>query len=297
MYDVIVIGGSFAGQSAAIQLARACMNVLLIDAGAPRNRFAETSHGFLGQDGKTPNAIMREATAQLRQYPTVQILQNEAQNVVRSGNEFIVHLANGAKYQAKRLILATGVSDTLPDIPGVAERWGKTVLHCPYCHGYEVRNHKLGIIATNPMSVHQATLIPDWGPTTYFTQGMYDPDTEQAILLGKRGVVIERTPVISLIGDAPGLNAVKLADGRLIEVAAVFTIPKTKPASPIAEHLGCLLESGPTGLFVKVDTWGATSVAGVYVAGDAANPMHNATLAAASGVLAGIAAHQSLAKS
>ena len=296
MYDVIVIGGSFAGQAAAIQLARARMSVLLIDAGLPRNRFADASHGFLGQDGKAPNTIMREATAQLRRYPNAQILQNDAQKVARNGKTFTVHLANEAKYQAKRLIIATGVSDTLPDIPGVAERWGKTVLHCPYCHGYEVRNHQLGIIATNPMSIHQATLIPDWGPTTYFTQGIYEPDPEQAMLLNKRGVVIERTPIISLIGDAPGLDAVKLADGRLIEVAAVFTVPKTRPASPIAEDLGCILENGPTGPFIKVDTWGATSVSGVYVAGDAASPMHNATVAAASGVLAGIAAHQSLAR-
>ncbi|MBS1020370.1 NAD(P)/FAD-dependent oxidoreductase [Gluconobacter cerinus] len=272
------------------------MSVLLIDAGLPRNRFADASHGFLGQDGKAPNTIMREATAQLRRYPTAQILQNDAQKVARNGKTFTVSLANGAKFQAKRLILATGVSDTLPDIPGVAERWGKTVLHCPYCHGYEVRNHQLGIIATNPMSIHQATLIPDWGPTTYFTQGIYEPDPEQAMLLNKRGVVIERTPIISLIGDAPGLDAVKLADGRLIEVAAVFTVPKTRPASPIAEDLGCILENGPTGPFIKVDTWGATSVSGVYVAGDAASPMHNATVAAASGVLAGIAAHQSLAR-
>lgn len=297
MHDVIVIGGSFAGQSAAMQLARARMNVLLIDAGAPRNRFAEASHGFLGQDGRAPSAIMREAASQLLRYPTAQVLQGEAQDVSLDADRFIVQLADGAEYQAKRLVLATGVSDTLPNIPGMAERWGETVLHCPYCHGYEVRDHRLGIIATNPMSAHQAALIPDWGLATYFTQGIYEPDPEQAILLAMRGVVIERVPVISLIGDAPGLDAVELADGRSIEVAAVFTAPKTRPTSPIAEHLGCLLEEGPTGPFVKVDAWGATSVSGVYAAGDATSPMHNATVASASGVLAGIAAHQSLVRS
>lgn len=297
MHDVIVIGGSFAGQSAAMQIARARMNVLLIDAGSPRNRFAEASHGFLGQDGRAPTAIMCEATSQLLRYPTAQVLQGEAQDVLQEPDRFIVQLADGGEYQAKRLVLATGVSDTLPNIPGMAERWGETVLHCPYCHGYEVRDHCLGIIATNPMSAHQAALIPDWGPATYFTQGIYEPDPEQAILLGKRGVVIERVPVISLIGDAPGLDAVELADGRLIEVAAVFTAPKTRPTSPIAERLGCLMEDGPTGPFIKVDAWGATSVSGVYAAGDATSPMHNATVASASGVLVGIAAHQSLVRS
>lgn len=296
MHDVIVIGGSFAGQSAAMQLARARKNVLLIDAGAPRNRFAEASHGFLGQDGKAPGAIMREAAAQLLRYPTAQVLQGEAQDALQEDDRFIVHLADGSAHQAKRLVLATGVADTLPDIPGMAERWGETVLHCPYCHGYEVRDHSLGIIASSPMSAHQAALIPDWGPATYFTQGIHEPDPEQAALLCKRGVAIERVPVISLIGDAPGLDAVELADGRLVEVAAVFTAPKTKPASPIAERLGCLLEDGPTGPFVKVDGWGATSVPGVYAAGDATSPMHNATVASASGVLAGIAAHQSLVR-
>lgn len=296
MHDVIVIGGSFAGQSAAMQLARARKNVLLIDAGAPRNRFAEASHGFLGQDGKAPGAIMREAAAQLLRYPTAQVLQGEAQDALQEDDRFVVHLADGSAHQAKRLVLATGVADTLPEIPGMAERWGETVLHCPYCHGYEVRDHPLGIIASSPMSAHQAALIPDWGPATYFTQGIHEPDPEQTALLCKRGVAIERVPVISLIGDAPGLDAVELADGRLVEVAAVFTAPKTKPTSPIAERLGCLLEDGPTGPFVQVDGWGATSVPGVYAAGDAISPMHNATVASASGVLAGIAAHQSLVR-
>jgi thioredoxin reductase len=161
MHDVIVIGGSFAGQSAAMQLARARQDVLLIDAGAPRNRFADASHGFLGQDGKAPYAIMREATCQLLAYPTAEVLNGEAQHAVSIDDHFILKLPNGLERQAKRLVLATGVTDTLPDIPGIVERWGDTVLHCPYCHGYEVRDHSLGIIANHPMSAHQAALIPD----------------------------------------------------------------------------------------------------------------------------------------
>lgn len=296
MHDVIVIGGSFAGQSAAMQLARARQNVLLIDAQAPRNRFAEASHGFLGQDGRAPSAIMREAVAQLLKYPTARLLPGEVQSAVQEDNHFTLRLADGTEHHAKRLVLATGVSDTLPDIPGMSERWGETVLHCPYCHGYEVRDHPLGIIATGAKSAHQASLIPDWGPATYFTQGIHEPDPGQAALLSKRGVAIERVPVVALIGKAPALDAVKLADGRLIEVAAVFTVPQTSPASTIAESLGCLMEEGPTGPFVKVDGWGATSVPHVYAAGDATSPMHNATVASASGVLAGIAVHQSLVK-
>jgi thioredoxin reductase len=297
MHDVIVIGGSFAGQSAAMQLARARQNVLLIDAGAPRNRFADAAHGFLGQDGKAPNAIMREATYQLLKYLTVEVLNGETQHAVCIEDHFLLRLANGSERKAKRLVLATGVSDTLPDIPGMAERWGETVLHCPYCHGYEVRDHSLGIIANHSMSAHQAALIPDWGPAIYFTQGIYEPEPEQAALLSKRDVAIERTPVIALLGEAPSLRAVELADGRTIDVAAVFTAPRTRQTSAIAEKLGCAMEDGPTGPFVKVDAWGLTSVSGVYAAGDMTSPMHNATIASASGVLAGIGAHQSLVRS
>ena len=294
MHDAIVIGGSFAGHSAAMQLARARQDVLLIDAGAPRNRFADAAHGFLGLDGKAPHAIMRKATCQLLEYPTAEVLSAEVQNAVHVDDHFILRLASGLTRQAKRLVLATGVTDILPDIPGMAERWGKTVLHCPYCHGYEVRDHSLGIIANHPMSAHQAALIPDWGPAVYFTQGIHEPAPEQAELLERRGVAIERTPVIALLGESPGLRAVKLADGRTIDVAAIFTAPRTRQTSTIAEDLGCTMEGGPTGPFVKVDVWGLTSVSGVHAAGDATSPMHNATIASASGVLAGIGAHQSL---
>lgn len=294
MYDVIVIGGSFAGHAAALQLARARQNVLVIDAGTPRNRFADASHGFLCQDGRAPHAILQEAARQLLAYPTAEIVQAAALRAEKLAGGFVVRLANGSDRRAKRLVLATGVTDTLPEIPGMAERWGATVLHCPYCHGYEVRNRPLGIIANHAMSAHQAALIPDWGPATFFTQGMYEPDAEQAALLARRGVRIERSPVVALLGDAPALTGVQLEDGRVLPVEAVFTAPRTHPASPIASELGCATAEGPSGPFVTVDGWGATSVEGVYAAGDATSPMHNATLAAAAGVLAGVGAHQSL---
>lgn len=166
------------------------------------------------------------------------------------------------------------------------------MLHCPYCHGYEIRDLPLGVIAAHPMSAHQAILIPDWGQTTYFTQGEFEPEAAELDAFAARGITIERTPVVELIGDAPALDGVRLADGRVIEVAAVFTAPRTKPATPLAAMLGCAHEDGPTGPYVKVDSWGATSIAGVWAAGDAATPMHNATLASAAGVLAGIGAHQ-----
>lgn len=296
MHDVIVIGGSFAGQSAAMQLARARQDVLLIDGGSPRNRYAEAAHGFLGQDGRAPHVIIAEASRQLLAYPTVEILKGTANRAARNDGHFVVTLADGAERRTRHLVLATGVSDTLPDIVGLAERWGRTVLHCPYCHGYEVRDQALGVIAGSPMSPHQAALIPDWGATTYFTQGLYEPEDADLELLNRRGVIIERTPVVQLLGEEPQLRAVKLADGRIIEMAAVFVASRTKPSSDIAESLGCAMEEGPSGPFVKTDHMGMTSVPGVYAAGDATSPMHNATIASASGVLAGVGAHQSLVR-
>jgi len=292
MYDVIVVGGSFAGLSAAMQLARARQKVLVIDAGMPRNRFADEAHGFLGQDGRAPMAIMRDARCQLQRYPTVALLSGEAEAARTIGDGFAVELSGGSEHRAKRLILATGVADTLPPLAGMRERWGATVLHCPYCHGYEMRDLPLGVIAAHPLSAHQALLIPDWGPTTYFTQGQFEPEPPERDAFAARGITIERTPVVALLGDAPALDGVRLADGRFVAVGAVFTAPRTTPATPLAALLGCAHEEGPTGPYVKVDQWGATSIAGIWAAGDAATPLHNATLAAAAGVLAGIGAHQ-----
>lgn len=293
-YDVIIVGGSFAGVSAALQLARARRRILLVDAGLPRNRFAEASHGFLGQDGKAPRAIIQEAFRQLRAYPTLELIEGEARAARRDDGGFAVILADGREERAARLVLATGVRDELPPIPGLQERWGVTVLHCPYCHGYEVGDRALGVLVNHPQAPHQAVLIPDWGPTTYFTQGIFEPDEQQAAQLAARGITIERTPVVELLGKAPGLEAVRLKDGRIVPVSAVFTQPKVHMASPLAEQLGCAFDDGMTGPFIRVDDGKQTTVPGIYAAGDAASPMHNATLASAAGVLAGVGAHRSL---
>jgi thioredoxin reductase len=293
-YDVIVVGASYAGLSAAMQLARARRRVLIVDAGLPRNRFAHAAHGFLGQDGRPPGDILRDAARQVAAYPTVEWAQGEAVDARKEDGGFTVALAGGREERAARLVLAAGVRDELPPIAGMRERWGATVLHCPYCHGYEVRDRALGVIAASEHSAHQAALIPDWGPTTYFTQGTFEPDAEQAAHLAARGVTIERTPVVELLGRAPELEAVRLADGRIVPVEAVFTAPRTHMASPLAEQLGCEFDDGTSGPHIRVDATKLTTVAGVYAAGDAASPMHNATLASAAGVMAGLGAHRSL---
>ncbi|MEM5314619.1 NAD(P)/FAD-dependent oxidoreductase [Paraburkholderia sp. JHI869] len=293
-YDVIVIGGSFAGLSAAMQLARARRHVLVLDSRSPRNRFAPHSHGFLGQDGKAPAEIIDEATAQLAAYPTAHIASGEARTAERADDRFIVTRSDGSTSSADRLILATGVRDELPSLPGLAERWGISVLHCPYCHGYEVADKRLGVLATHALSIHQAMLVPDWGPTTWFTQGIVEPSPEETALLEARSVRIERAPVVEVLGNGPDMTGLRLADGRIVEIDALFVGPGTQMASGLAEQLGCEFDEGPVGPVIRVDSLKQTSVPGVFAAGDASTAWTNATFASAAGVAAGVAAHRSL---
>ncbi|RYH00730.1 NAD(P)/FAD-dependent oxidoreductase [Salipiger sp. IMCC34102] len=293
-YDVIIIGGSFAGLSAAMQLARARRDVLILDTSTPRNRYAVKSHGFPGQDGQKPAAIAATLRAELSAYATVQIRGAEAKAASQQGDGFVVSLSNGEEITTRRLVLAYGVRDTLPDLPGLRERWGASVLHCPYCHGYELNRQPMGVLARNELAMHQAMLLPDWGPTTLFTQGTFEPTHDQRQTLAKRGAIVEEVPIIGLVGPAPVLEAVRLADGREVPLAGLFIAPQTAPSNDLGAMLGCETKNGPTGPYLAVDGMQATSVPGVFAAGDLASPMPNATLAAAAGVLAGGAAHRSL---
>ncbi len=292
-YDVVIIGGSFAGLSAALQNARARRRVVVIDAGRRRNRFASESHGFLGQDGRDPAAIVADARAQLLAYPTVTWLDDAAvgARVLPRDGGFSFTLASGAEVIGQRVVLALGVADEgLDDVPGVAERWGKHVFHCPYCHGYELDGGPIGVLATSPLSVHSARMLPDWGPTTYFSRGLFEPDAEQLALLERRGVTIERTPVLALEGHAD----IRLADGRVIALAGVFAMSRVRVASPLPTQLGCAIEDGPMGERVTTDARRETTVPGVFACGDMAMPAASIAFAVGDGMLAGVAAHQSL---
>ncbi|MEX2426144.1 MAG: NAD(P)/FAD-dependent oxidoreductase [Thermomicrobiaceae bacterium] len=292
MFDAIIIGGSYAGMAAALQLARARRTVLVIDAGERRNRFAASSHGLLGQDGRSPAEIANEARAQLLKYPNVTWVEGAAIHVEKSGDEFIVHSDAGEVLNARRLVLATGVRDELPEIPGLAERWGKLVFHCPYCHGYELDNGPLGVLATGEMSMHQALLIPEWGPTTFFTNEVIDPDEDQVRQLEARNVSIKREPVSEITGTGTMAN-VNLRDGRIYELAGLFVASTIKPASPAAEALGCELMETPLGTIIKTDEMKGTSVEGAFACGDLARAAGSITFAIADGAMAGMAVHRS----
>jgi thioredoxin reductase len=291
IYDVIIVGGSYSGISAGLQLARARRKVLVIDAGQRRNRFAQSSHGFLGQDGRDPGKIASEARSQLLCYPTVEWLSQPAIQATTDNDGFVISTANGEQFTARRLILATGVVDELPDVPGLSERWGQRVFHCPYCHGYELDGGPIGVLAASPMAIHQASMLPDWGPTTLFLNQVLEPDVDQLAMLTRRGVAVEYEPVLSISGEHADVT---LASGRVIKLAGLFTQPRTHMGSPLAAQLGCEFEAGPTGEFIKVDAMRETNVSGVFACGDAAVAAGNVAIAVGDGARTGGAAHQSL---
>lgn len=292
-YDTIIIGGSFAGLSAALYLARARKSVCVLDTGAPRNRFAVESHGFFAQDGNDPKAMLESMRAQVAAYPTVTFIADAAVDASKKGSAFAVTLRSGAQLTGKRLLLAFGLSDILPETPGIAEHWGASVIHCPYCHGYEYRDRRLGVLNVSPMSFHQAVMISEWGPTTFYLDGGA-LDTAQSDGLAQRGVRIEAARVERVTGDGRNLSEIHLVGSQRQRLDALFIGPRNQLNSTIAAQLGCATTTGPLGEAVTVNENQMTSVAGVYAAGDITRMAHNITFACADGVMAAMTIHRSL---
>ncbi len=290
--DVLIVGGSYAGIAAGLILARARRPVTIIDSGLPRNRAASHSHGVLGQDGISGAELLKNARQQLLDYPTVRWLQGEVVHAQSTAEGVEVRTADGQVLAARKLLLATGIADQLPGLPGLAERWGGTVLHCPYCHGYEVGGGAIGLLGGHPMSAAKATLFADWGNVTFFSQGLPISDEEQAAMQ-QRGVQIETTPVVGVQGEQPTWLEVELADGRRLAQRALFVPGMQQMATPLVQQLGCALVESPLGVLVEVDMMKQTSVANVYAAGDATT-VGNITLAMAEGVRAGAGVHHAL---
>ena len=291
--EFAVIGGSYAGLSAALQLARARRDVTVVDAGLRRNRFVDeaggTSHGFLSRDGVAPGAIAAEARRQLLRYPTVRWLDGIAEEATHGEDGRFIFRVGEEFVTAARLVLATGVRDELPDVEGLAERWGRSIFHCPYCHGYEMEARPIGIIASSEVAHHHAIMLPDWGTPTLFLNDSYRPTDDDIVAFARRGTTVETASIVRIEGVAD----VVLADGRTLSMNGLFTQPRTHIASPIAAQLGCTLVQGPMGVFIQVDAMQQTSVPNVFACGDAARGAGNVAMAVADGAMAGVAAHRS----
>ncbi len=287
-YDVAIIGGGAAGLSAALVLGRARRRVVVVDAGAPRNAPAARMQGFLSRDGTSPAGLLRAARAEVRRYG-VEIVGDR---VVGATPGFALRLAGGRTVEARQVLLATGAADDLPDVAGARERWGRDLLHCPYCHGWEVRDRPIGVLGTGPGSVEHAHLLRQWsGDVILFTHTAAVTPAERATL-GARGIAVVDGSVERLVVAGDRLRAVQLADGRSVPRDAVFIRPalRAHPDGPAAA-LGCELLAG--GL-VRADADGRTSVPGVWAAGNAANPRAQVITAAGEGSAVAIAINTEL---
>ena len=290
-FDVAVVGGSFAGLTAALQLGRARRAVAVIDAGSPRNRMAPAAHGVPGWDGIPPSDILARFRSDATAYPTVSMVQGHVVGASRVDGFVHLTLASGEALKAERAILAHGVRDVLPDLPGAAETWGRRLLHCPYCHGFEVRDRPLAVLAVHPMSAHQAQLLrADWSDDVTLLTGAVDGVACDAI--GDAQVTIDPRRIAALREVDDGIIVVFL-DGTSANFAAAFTAPNVSLDGTPARMLGGAAGDGPLGPFVQVGAMGQTSVPGVFAAGDCARPAHSVTLALGDGAAAGVGCHQS----
>jgi thioredoxin reductase len=289
--DVVVIGAGAAGLSAALVLGRARRRVAVIDSGAPRNAPAAHMQGYLSRDGVPPAELLAAGRREVQEYG-VRVLDDLVTAVAPgTTSRFEVHLATGAQLDARRVILATGLRDLLPDIPGVAERWGRDLLHCPYCHGYEVRDQPLGVLGGNPEAVQHALLVRQWSSdVTLFphTDALDDTEREQ---LAARGITVVGGTVAALAIDGDHLSGVELADGRLIPRTAVFVRPRLIPHTALLVALGAVMDQDG---WVQADAQGRTSVHGVWVAGNACNPRAQVITAAGEGSAVAIALNADL---
>lgn len=283
--DVTVIGGGGAGLAAALQLARSRRSVVVVDAGEPRNAPASHMHGYLGHDGLPPGELLALGRDEVRSYGGT-IRPGTATSLDRGDDGFRVGLGDGTALHARRVVMATGLIDELPDIPGVAEQWGRGVLHCPYCHGWEVRDQAIVVLATGPNATHQALLFRQLSDrVTVIVHDGPGPDVEDRARLTARGIVVEHGPVAAVVGEVDVVRAVRLADGRSIDADAVVVAPRFVARTELLAGVGIGPVPAPMGmgLMVETDGRGATSVPGIYAAGNVADVSNQVLQAAAEG--------------
>jgi thioredoxin reductase len=298
-YDAVIVGAGASGLSAALVLGRSRRRVLVLDGGEPRNAPADASHGFFTRDGVHPGELLEIGRGQLKPYPSVEYRAERATEARGEDGAFWVALEGGETVSARKLVLATGVSDELPDTPGFKELWGRGVYGCPYCHGWEVRDRPLAVMAKGDGIAERAGLIRNWSrDLVALTDGAPLGDEARA-RLAVLGVPVREEKVSRLEGDPVGgvLRRVIFEDGPEIEREGLFHVPPQSQRSPIAESLGCeVVEVGPARVVKGDSATRETTVPGVYVAGDAGNaPAQSVVLAAASGANAAYFLNHALA--
>jgi len=295
--DVVVVGGAAAGLSAALVLSRARRRVAVVDAGEPRNKPAAHMQGFLGSDGLPPTELLAAGRAEVAGYGgeliagTVTAITPCDGSDRRRGRLFQVLLADGTVLRARRVLVTTGLHDDVPDVPGVRERWGRDLLHCPYCHGYEVRDQPLGVLGGTSEAVVHAHLVRQWSPDVVLFTDSSPLTADQREQLVARGIGTVEEPVARLVVEGDRLTGVELDGGRVVPRTAVFVRPTFVPHDDLLAGLGCRRhENG----WIAVDPTGLTSVPGVWAAGNTVNPRAQVITAAGEGSAAAIAINNDL---
>ncbi|OLF14866.1 NAD(P)/FAD-dependent oxidoreductase [Actinophytocola xanthii] len=295
--DVVVVGGGAAGLSGALMLARARRSVVVVDAGAPRNAPADGVHGLLAREGMLPAELLERGRAEVRRYGG-RVVDGAVAAVNRDpAGGFAVSLADGRTLRARRVLVATGLVDELPPVSGLRDRWGRDVVHCPYCHGWEVRDRAIGVLATGPMSVHQALLFRQWSAqVTFFSHTAAPPTGEEAEQLAARGVAVVTGEVASLEVVEDRLVGVRLADGTVVDREVVAVGTRMVARTGFLEPLGLHAVEHPRGVGVHIpaDPTGLTEVPGVWVAGNVSDLTAQVGGAAAGGAVAAAAINADL---
>ena len=287
-YDVVVVGGGAAGLGGALVFGRSRRSVLVVDAGEPRNAPASGVHGFLTRDGTDPAALLKAGREEVRRYGA-RVLDGRVASADRTGDGFAVELEDGRRVGARRLLVATGLIDELPDVPGVRERWGRDVLHCPYCHGWEVRDRAIGVLAGGPLSVHQALLFRQLSAdVTFFSHTMPPPTDEQAERLAARSIGVVEGEVTSLEVVEDRLVGVRLDDGRVVGREALAVSTRMTARAGFLTALGLRPEEHPAGVgeYIPSDATGLTDVPGIWAAGNITDLAAQVAAAASSGAAA-----------
>lgn len=284
-FDVIIVGGSYSGLAAGMALGRALRKVLIIDSGKPCNQQTPHSHNFITQDGKTPREIATLARQQVAKYDTVTFFDGLATTGKKTENGFSIQTASGETFGAKKLIFATGVTDVMPDIPGYAACWGISVIHCPYCHGYEVKNERTGILGNGEYGFEFSALISNWTKDlTLFTNGPSTLTAEQTAKIKSHRIEIVESEIEKLEHVQGHLEKIIFKDGTTTHLKALYARPAFKQHCTIPEGLGCeLTEDG----YVKIDAFQKTTIPGIFACGDNATRMRSVANAVAMGTAAG----------
>ena len=293
-YDVVVVGGGPAGLNGALMLARARRSVVVVDAGEPRNAPADGVHGLLGHDGRPPRELLATGREEVRRYGG-HVVDGHVEAVTpvpsESGLAFEVTLADGRTVRARRLLVTTGLVDELPDVPGLRERWGHDVIHCPYCHGWEVRDRAIGVIASGPMAVHQALLFTQWSEdVVLFAHRSATPTGEEAAQLAVRGVRVVEGALGEVVVEDDAITGVRLEDGTVVARDVLVVGTRMVARSDFLAGLGLKAVEHPMGVgehVPTVDPVGRTDVPGVWVAGNVTDLSAQVGAAAAAGAMAG----------